>query len=280
MQRAVPDIGDGAGEQRPGLAPVRAVVVRHAAGALRLRRARLVAPGRVVVHAIGRVGDHQVRAHAAEQPGHVVGVGGVAAEQPVRTEMPEVARAADGIGRRLGRRLLAVLRRAARQQRIQRGPVEAEVTRVDAELAQVRQLQPQQLPVPARLLGEPVVGKDVGPLLRVGEVTELDHRHRSQPQLARRQHAPMPRDDAVRAVDEHRVVEPELPDRARDQRNLRVRMRPGVAGVGDERRDRPVLDRTRAVEVICNCLHHDPPLELTGRPTASSCQHRLSRKPL
>ena len=33
LQRAVPDIGDVAGEQRPGVAPVGAVVVQHPAGA-------------------------------------------------------------------------------------------------------------------------------------------------------------------------------------------------------------------------------------------------------
>ena len=40
VQRAVPDIGDVAREQRPGLAPVGAVVVQHLAGALGLRRRR------------------------------------------------------------------------------------------------------------------------------------------------------------------------------------------------------------------------------------------------
>jgi hypothetical protein len=60
------------------------------------------------------------------------------------------------------------------------------------------------------------------------------------------------RDDAVLAVDQHRVGEAVLPDRARDQRDLRLRMRPGVPGIGDQRADRAVdtlsswLDRTLA----------------------------------
>jgi len=44
----------------------------------------------------------------------------------------------------------------------------------------------------------------------------------------------MPRDDAVRAIDQHRVVEPELPDRARDQRHLRLAVRARVVGIGDQ----------------------------------------------
>ncbi len=59
VQRAVPDIGDLAGEQRPCLAPVGAAVVQHLTGAFRLGRARLVAPGGVIRHAIARLGDHQ-----------------------------------------------------------------------------------------------------------------------------------------------------------------------------------------------------------------------------
>ena len=56
MQRAVPDIGDLAGEQRPGLAPVGPVVVQHLAGALRRREpgARCARPGRSPRHRAGR----------------------------------------------------------------------------------------------------------------------------------------------------------------------------------------------------------------------------------
>ena len=63
----VPDIGDRAWKQRPGIAPVRAVVVGDLAEpVLVVVDAGVLAPSRVVVDAIGRVGDHQVRLHAAE----------------------------------------------------------------------------------------------------------------------------------------------------------------------------------------------------------------------
>ena len=107
VQRPVPDVGDLAGKQRPGLAPVGPVVVQHLAGAPGRGGARPVAPGRVVGHAIGRIGRHQMRPHPAEQPRHVGGIGGAAAEQPVAAEQPEVAGPRDRHRRRLGRRLLA-----------------------------------------------------------------------------------------------------------------------------------------------------------------------------
>ena len=47
------------------------------------------------------------------------------------------------------------------------------------------------------------------------------------------------------AVDQDRVGEAELADRAGDQRHLRLAVGAGVAGVGDQRRDRAVVDRER-----------------------------------
>ena len=47
------------------------------------------------------------------------------------------------------------------------------------------------------------------------------------------------------AVDQHRVGEAVLADRAGDQRHLRLAVGAGVAGVGDQRGDRAVVDRQR-----------------------------------
>lgn len=73
VQGSMPDIGDIAREQRPGLAPVGAVVVQDPAGASGLCCTRLVAPGRIVFHAIGRIGHHQQRLHLAKQPADNIG---------------------------------------------------------------------------------------------------------------------------------------------------------------------------------------------------------------
>ncbi|WP_456119798.1 hypothetical protein [Thalassococcus profundi] len=126
------------------------------------------------------------------------------------------------------------------QQRIQLRSVEADLAEIQSEVRQVPEFQRQQLPVPAGILGQAVVSEDVGPLLRVREMREFDHRHLLQAQLGGRQHASVPRDDAVPAIHQHRVVEPELPDRACDLRHLRLGMGPRIVGVGDQLRDRPL----------------------------------------
>ena len=107
-----------------------------------------------------------MRPHAAEQPGHVGRLGGAAAEQPVAAEQPEVARPRDRNRRRLGGLLLARVGSGGVQQRVDLGGLEAEGAEVDAELAEVGHLQRQHRLVPAGLLGQPVVGEDVGALLR------------------------------------------------------------------------------------------------------------------
>ena len=90
MQRAMPDIGHIAGKQRPGRAPVGTIVVQHLAGPFGLGRARLVAPGWVIFHAIGRIGHHQERLHIAQQPSDHIGGCAVAADQTVRSQLPDV----------------------------------------------------------------------------------------------------------------------------------------------------------------------------------------------
>ena len=66
---------------------------------------------------------------------------------------------------------------------------------------------------------------------------ELDARHLDQAQLAGREHAAMPGDDPVVAVEQNRVGETEFPDAAGDLRDLVLGMRPRVAGIGDQRLD-------------------------------------------
>ena len=70
----------GAGHDAPALDPLPRPVVDA------------VAPGRVELDAVRRVGREQRRRRAVEEPGHVVGVGGVAAQQAVVAEAPELAR--------------------------------------------------------------------------------------------------------------------------------------------------------------------------------------------
>jgi len=102
MQGAVPDISDVAGEQVSGLAPVGPVVIAHRPRPPGPRHPGPVPPAWVVGHTIGRVGDHQMRQHPVETALHRRPVRGIAADQAMAAEGPDIARPGDRVGRRLG----------------------------------------------------------------------------------------------------------------------------------------------------------------------------------
>ena len=103
--------------------------------------------------------------------------------------------------------------------------VEAGQRQVEAKLAKVAELEPEQLAVPAGVQRQLVVGDDLGSLLRFAQAGKLDHRHLAHPELAGRQHPAVAGDDAVLAIDQDRVGPAELADGGRDLRHLRVGMR-------------------------------------------------------
>ena len=57
----MPDICHIAGEERPGVPPVGSFIIQYLARALGCRGTRFIAPRRIVVDAVGRIGHHQVR---------------------------------------------------------------------------------------------------------------------------------------------------------------------------------------------------------------------------
>ena len=64
----MPDIGDLAGKQRPGRAPVGTLVIGHLAHLAGIGiDPGPFSPSRIVIHAIRRVGDHQMRMHTRKQ---------------------------------------------------------------------------------------------------------------------------------------------------------------------------------------------------------------------
>ena len=61
-------------------------------------------------------------------------------------------------------------------------------------------------------------------------------------ELPRRQQPAVARNDAILAVDQDRVRPAELADGSSDLGDLGIRVRAGIVGEGDERRDRAVFD--------------------------------------
>lgn len=89
MQRTMPDVSHISLKQRLGRPPVGAVVVQHLARPFGLLGASLVAPSRIIVDAIGRIADHEMRKHATQQPFHGRFVGRIAADDPIVAKLPD-----------------------------------------------------------------------------------------------------------------------------------------------------------------------------------------------
>jgi hypothetical protein len=150
--------------------------------------------------------------HVGELPAeHLLDIGQhrcVAAQQPMAAQDPEIARLADRILRRLRDLVLGLIARrlaiGCGQEPLELRGIESDQVEVEALVPQPGQLLGQQRLVPARPQGELVVGDQVGPLLRLGEMLEPDHRHLGQPELPRGEQPAVARKDAALLVHQHR----------------------------------------------------------------------------
>ena len=238
VEGAMPDIGHIAGEQLPGLAPVGPVVVLHLADSRGVAEPGPVAPRGVILHAVWRIGHHQVGTHAGEHALDGRRVGAVAAHQPVASQQPDVAQPADWhLGR--GRHVVGIgeARRQVGQQARDFVGVEAGEREVEAVGLQLSELDAQQVVVPPSGEGQSVVSQHVGAALGRGEVGQLQRGHLGHAQLARGEEAAVAGDDAAVGVDQHRIGEAELGDAGGDLCHLRGGVGARVAGVRDQRCD-------------------------------------------
>ena len=96
------------------------------------------------------------------------------------------------------------------------------------------QLNAEHLFVPARVLRNFVIGNDQRPPLGFREMCQHNHRHCFQPQPLGRHQTPVTSDDDVIVTDEDRVHKAKLGNAARNLTDLLIRVRPGIAGVGDQ----------------------------------------------
>ena len=208
----------------------------------------------VALVAVGGRSEAQAREVTLHQRSDHVAVGGVATDQAVRADGPNIADSRnchDGCFWHIvsSVRLLGVGRRdrifvthLTGQQRFDFGIIEPGQGQVVPYIGQFSQLQCQHLFVPAGIQCQPVIGDDQCPLLRDGQMSQLDHRHLIQPELARGGQTPVPGNDAVVAIDQDRVRPAVLDDAGRDLGNLALGMRARIAGVGNQRLDLAVLD--------------------------------------
>ncbi|NKA37083.1 hypothetical protein GO300_05143 [Ralstonia solanacearum] len=193
----------------------------------------------------GLLARHQGRDHRA--------VGGIAADQAVLAQEPDVARPGHRHRRCCGHVVRLIRFRIARpivlsfaqlvsQQRVDLGVIETGQGQVVAGVSEFREFQRQQFLVPARIERDTVVGEDQRALLRRRQVGQLDHRHLVHAELARGGQTPMARDHTVLAIDQDRVGPAVLHDAGGDPGHLLVVVGPRVPCVRNQRRDLAVLD--------------------------------------
>ena len=159
-------------------------------------------------------------------------------------ELPEVSRPGDHGSFGLRRRELIEHIRLARHRLVPNDEVDlGDLKTGDGEVELRRQLKQglkldgQDLFIPARLLGEPVVGDHVGALLFLAHVREANGRHLAHAEQLRCLDAAVAGDDEAILVDEDGIVEAERRDAVGDLADLPARMRARVARVGLQLRE-------------------------------------------
>ena len=204
-------------------------------------------------HIIGRIGEHHLRLLLAEQRRINVGLCGIATDEAMPADRPDIASPRDRRPRRDRRHLicgigLAVLfaeRQLADEhvdlRQLEAGDGEIEV---DVEVGEILELDREQVPIPAGILGELVVGDHISADIRLAHARQLDGRDRHAAEQLRGRDTAMPGDDAVRIIDQDRIGESEPPDRRGDLLNLLCGMRARIACSGLQRRNRLVDNGT------------------------------------
>ena len=211
-------------------------------------------------HVVGRVGEDHPRLLAVHQQPDDVRVERVAADQPVRPELPDIARPAarrPGLGQPVVLGIAGLLRRQPLDQAVDLRDREAGDADVEAEIVGEERLQllGQQVLVPAGVQRQLVVGEHIGPLLGRRHGLDADAGHRRHAEELRRLDPAMAGEDGVLGVDQHRVGEAEGPDALGDLADLLLRVGAGVARPGLQSGGGDLLDRLGGGGVLhMSCL--------------------------
>ena len=104
------------------------------------------------------------------------------------------------------------------------------------------QLLGEQLVVPGRDLGQPVVGDHEGSPLRLAQMLETNGRDFAQSRALGREQPPVACNDATACVDQHRDVETEALDAFGQTTQLPGAMNARVFRTRDQRVDREIAD--------------------------------------
>lgn len=235
-----------------------------------------------IVHPIRWICPNHVHELVIEQGPVVGGDRGVAAEQFVLAEEPEISwlrdRALPGLERLIVVGESRTVRLLAVEQLRELVRIETDETEIEIVLPERLELDPQELLVPRARKGKLVVRDHVSALLRLREMRKLHDRDLLEAQLAGRQQPPVARDHAVPAVHQDRIGPAELHHACRDLGDLHFGVCPGVPCAWQQSVDRPELD----LEIREVVTHRRPPRPADSAPSAPpdaswGSGHRLSR---
>jgi hypothetical protein len=194
----------------------------------------------VDLHVVRRVGEDHLRPHAPEQ----VGIGGrgsgIPTDEPVPADLPDIAQSGDGrtalidigdlvSGIRLARHNGCRAKLADQDVDLRHRKAGDRHLEVEVEFGEILKVDRQQLPVPAGLFGDAVVCNHIGADLGLAHVCETDRRHGLEAELLGRLDPAMAGNDAIIAIDQHRVRKTELPDGVDDLADLRLGVRTRIA---------------------------------------------------
>ena len=191
---------------------------------------------------VGRVGEDQVRTLVSHEGADRLSVSGVAADEPVSSQRPNIAETGHGrvlVGQ--GRDLVLAFRRGAWgalfgvvQENVDFGEGEAGELDVELNVNEGLELDRQDIAVPAGVLRKLVVGDHIGAALRLGQVRQPERRDALNPEELCCLDPAMAGDDLVLIADEDRVGETEALDASGDLLDLLLGVGASVFGVGTQ----------------------------------------------
>jgi hypothetical protein len=198
-------------------------------------------------HIIRRVGKDHFGPILAKQQVIGADVERAAAQQTMRSQSPEIIRARHRRRRHVGDVVFGAGRLPRRlggfvERDVDVGCREAGDLDIEVELDQPLQLNGEDLAIPAGLLGQPVVGEHVGPLLGLGEMREPNGRDGGEADQLGRLDPSVTGDDLAGIVDQHRVRKAEPFDAVGDLPDLLLRMSARVVLIGLQPAQRAELD--------------------------------------
>ena len=177
-------------------------------------------------HVIGRVGEDQLRLVLSQKGSIDIRIGGIAADQPVFSNLPDIANLCDGRSgineRDVFFRNIRCIRLQFTDENIDLGGLEAGKGKIEVEIDREKflQLDGEDLPIPAGKLRKAVVGDDIGADLFLRQIRKAEGRHGLHPEEPRCLDPAVSGDDTARSIDQDRIGKSELFDTVGDLPDL------------------------------------------------------------